>query len=69
VQRGSQGNFVVVVQDDGTVKSVAVQLSAVQDDRQAIQSDELKEGDSVVTDGADRLRSGSKVEVVKAAKP
>jgi len=69
VQRGSQGNFVLVVQDDGTVKSVAVQLSAVQDDRQAIQSDELKEGDSVVTDGADRLRSGSKVEVVKAAKP
>ena len=69
VQRGSQGNFVLVVQDEGTVKSVAVQLSAVQDDRQAIQSDELKEGDSVVTDGADRLRSGSKVEVVKAAKP
>jgi len=46
-----------------------VQLLAVQEDRQAIQSDELKEGDSVVTDGADRLRSGSKVEVVKAAKP
>jgi multidrug efflux system membrane fusion protein len=69
VQRGAQGNFVLVVQSDGTVKSVAVKLSAVQDDRQAIQSDELKEGDSVVTDGADRLRSGSKVEVVKAAKP
>ena len=69
VQRGAQGNFVLVVQDDGTVKSVAVQLLAVQEERQAIQSDELKEGDSVVTDGADRLRSGSKVEVVKAAKP
>jgi len=69
VQRGAQGNFVLVVQEDGTVKSVAVKLSAVQDDAQAIQSDELKEGDSVVTDGADRLRSGSKVEVVKAAKP
>ena len=69
VQRGSQGNFVLVVQDGGTVKSVAVQLLSVQDEKQAIQSDELKEGDSVVTDGADRLRSGSKVEVVKAAKP
>jgi multidrug efflux system membrane fusion protein len=69
VQRGAQGNFVLVVQDDGTVKSVAVRLLSVQADDQAIQSDELKEGDSVVTDGADRLRSGSKVEVVKAAKP
>ena len=69
VQRGAQGNFVLVVQDDGTVKSVAVQLLSVQDDWQAVKTDELKEGDSVVTDGADRLRSGSKVEVVKAAKP
>jgi multidrug efflux system membrane fusion protein len=69
VQRGAQGNFVLVVQDDGTVKSVAVRLLSVQADEQAIQSDELKEGDNVVTDGADRLRSGSKVEVVKAAKP
>jgi multidrug efflux pump subunit AcrA (membrane-fusion protein) len=46
-----------------------VQLLSVQDDWQAVMADGLKEGDSVVTDGADRLRSGSKVEVVKAAKP
>ena len=69
VQRGAQGNFVLVVQSDGTVKSVPVQLLSVQDDWQAFKADELNEGDSVVTDGADRLRSGSKVEVVKAAKP
>jgi len=69
VQRGAQGNFVLVVQDDGTVKSVPVQLLSVQDDAQAVKVDGLKEGDNVVTDGADRLRSGSKVEVVKAAKP
>jgi multidrug efflux system membrane fusion protein len=69
VQRGAQGNFVLVVQDDGTVKSVPVQLLSVQDDAQAFKADGFKEGDNVVTDGADRLRSGSKVEVVKAAKP
>ena len=69
VQRGAQGSMVLVVQDDNTVNAVPVQLLSAQDDWQAVQSDALKEGDSVVTDGADRLRSGSKVEVVKAAKP
>ena len=61
--------LVLVVQADSTVNAVPVQLLSAQDDWQAVQSDALKEGDSVVTDGADRLRSGSKVEVVKAAKP
>jgi len=69
VQRGAQGSMVLVVQADSTVNAVPVQLLSAQDDWQAVQSDTLKEGDSVVTDGADRLRSGSKVEVVKAAKP
>ena len=69
VQRGAQGNFVLVVQSDGTVKSVPVQLLSMQDDRQAVNAEGLHAGDTVVTDGADRLRSGSKVEVVKAAKP
>ena len=69
VQRGAQGNRVLVVQADTTVSAVPVQLLSVQDDWQAVMADGLKEGDSVVTDGADRLRSGSKVEVVKAAKP
>ena len=45
-----------------------VQLLAVDGDMQAVLGD-LKVGDQVVTDGADRLRHGSTVEVVKAAKP
>jgi multidrug efflux system membrane fusion protein len=69
VQRGAHGSMVLVIQADSTVNAVPVQLLSAQDDWQAVQSDALKEGDSVVTDGADRLRSGSKVEVVKAAKP
>jgi multidrug efflux system membrane fusion protein len=69
VQRGAQNNFVLVVQEDSTVKAVPVQLLSAQDDKQAVMAEGLNPGDKVVTDGADRLRSGSKVEVVKAAKP
>lgn len=69
VQRGSIGTFVVVVQPDNTVRTQRVQLEAVDGDWQAVQplQGELKPGDRVVTDGADRLRDGSRVEVVKAS--
>jgi multidrug efflux system membrane fusion protein len=68
VQRGAAGTFVYVVQADNTVQVQTVQLEAVEGDWQAVIAD-LKPGQQVVTDGADRLRSGSGVEVVKASKP
>jgi len=68
VQRGAAGTFVYVVQADKTVQVQAVQLEAVEVDWQAVIAD-LKAGQQVITDGADRLRNGSGVEVVKAAKP
>jgi len=68
VQRGAAGTFVYVVQADNTVQVQTVQLEAVEGDWQAVKAD-LKAGQQVVTDGADRLRSGSVVEVVKAPKP
>jgi multidrug efflux system membrane fusion protein len=68
VQRGAAGTFVYVVQADKTVQVQTVQLEAVEGDWQAVKAD-LKAGQQVVTDGADRLRSGSEVEVVKARKP
>ena len=68
VQRGAAGTFVYVVQADNTVQVKAVQLEAVEGDWQAVIAD-LKAGQQVITDGADRLRNGSGVEVVKAAKP
>ena len=68
VQRGTAGTFVYVVQADNTVQVQTVQLEAVEGDWQAVKAD-LKAGQQVVTDGADRLRSGSVVEVVKAPKP
>ena len=68
VQRGAAGTFVYVVQADNMVQVQTVQLEAVEGDWQAVKAD-LKAGQQVVTDGADRLRSGSVVEVVKAPKP
>jgi multidrug efflux system membrane fusion protein len=68
IQRGAQGNLVHVVQADQTVQTKPVQLLAVDGEWQAVQG-ELQVGDKVVTDGADRLRTGSTVEVVKAIKP
>jgi multidrug efflux system membrane fusion protein len=68
VQRGAAGTFVYVVQADNTVQVKTVQLDAVEGDWQAVKGD-LQVGQQVVTDGADRLRSGSGVEVVKAPKP
>jgi len=57
-----------VVQADNSVLTKVVQLDAQDGDWQAIRGP-ISAGDKVVTDGADRLRDGSKVEVVKAAPP
>jgi len=66
VQRGAAGTFVYVVQADNSVLTRVVQLDAQDGDWQAIRGP-VQPGDRVVTDGADRLRDGSKVEVVKSA--
>jgi multidrug efflux system membrane fusion protein len=56
------------VQADNSIRLQNVQLLAVDGEWQAVQG-ELKVGERVVTDGADRLRNGSTVEVVMPAKP
>lgn len=68
IQRGAAGTFVYVVQPDNSVLTKVVQLDAQDGDWQAIRGP-INAGDKVVTDGADRLRDGSKVDVVKAAPP
>jgi len=68
IQRGAAGTFVYVVQADNSVLTKVVQLDAQDGDWQAIRGP-INAGDKVVTDGADRLRDGSKVEVVKSAPP
>jgi multidrug efflux system membrane fusion protein len=60
IARGSSGAYVFVVNSDSTVSMRTVTLGAVQGDKQAIVKG-LKAGDTVVTDGADRLRDGADV--------
>jgi membrane fusion protein, multidrug efflux system len=60
IQRGAPGTFVYLVRPDRTVMIQPVTLGPTSGDRVAIQSG-LSVGDKVVTDGADRLRNGTKV--------
>lgn len=64
VQRGAPGTFVYVIAD-GQVALRKVQVLATDGDSSAVQG-ELKPGEQVVIDGADRLRDGGKAEVIKA---
>jgi len=62
LQRGSQGQFVYVVKDDGTVSVRPVKLGPAEGTRVAVESG-LAAGERVVVDGLDRLREGARVEV------
>ena len=69
VQRGAQGTFVYLLQPDGSVALRLVKLGATDGDAVSVEGD-LAEGQQVVTDGADRLRDGAKVDVITpAARP
>lgn len=63
IQRGSMGTFVYLVKDDGSVTLRKVTTGAVDGDWVAIEG-EIEPGDRLVTDGADRLREGAKVEII-----
>lgn len=62
IQRGPQGAFVYVIKPEGTVEMRQVAVGEVQGGESAVKSG-LEPGESVVTDGADRLRDGSRVEI------
>jgi len=62
VQRGADGTFVFVVSPDHTVSQRDVKLGVQDGDKVAVVSG-LKPGDTVVVDGADRLRDGSEVTI------
>ena len=63
IQRGAPGTFVYVVKDDKSVAVTPVKLGPVQAEVTAIASG-LTPGQQVVVDGADKLREGSKVELI-----
>jgi multidrug efflux system membrane fusion protein len=67
IQRGAPGTFVYVVNPDSTVSVKPVKLGVTQGERQAILSG-IEPGETVVTDGVDRLRDGAKV-ILPGAQP
>ncbi len=63
IQRGPEGTFVYVVKGDHTAALRPVTIGVTQEGNASITTG-LSGGELVVVDGADRLRDGSKVEVV-----
>jgi multidrug efflux system membrane fusion protein len=68
IQRGDKGSFVYRIDATGTVAMLPVKLGAVDGDWVAItdqaQPGEIKPGDKLVIDGADKLRHGAKAEII-----
>src|SRR5580692_5989241 len=61
ILRGPQGTFVYLVKPDKTVQDKQVTVSLTQGDT-TIVSNGLATGETVVTDGQDKLQTGSKIE-------
>ena len=62
IQHGAPGTFVFLIKPDNSIAVQKVQTGVTNGDRIQIRAG-LKEGDTVVVDGADRLREGSKVRI------
>jgi len=62
IQRGADGSFVFVVTPDKTVNQRSVKTGVQDGDNIQVLSG-IKAGDTVVVDGADRLRDGADVEI------
>lgn len=65
VQRGANSStYVYLIQPDSTVTVRQIKIGTVDGDRVAVLSG-LQVGDRVVSDGADKLREGAKVQVIE----
>jgi multidrug efflux system membrane fusion protein len=67
ILRGPQGTFVYLVKPDQSVEARTITISLTQGNTTAISSG-LNPGDTVVTDGQDKLQTGSKIQP-RAATP
>jgi multidrug efflux system membrane fusion protein len=66
LQRGSNGLFVYVINDDHTVSVRVIKTGTTEGERVQV-TDGIKPGEMVVTDGGDRLREGSAVTLPKTS--
>ena len=62
IQRGQQGTFVYVIKPDNTVEVRTIQVGVMEGEDADVLGG-LKAGETVVTDGTDRLQAGSKVRI------
>jgi multidrug efflux system membrane fusion protein len=60
IQRGSQGTYVYVIKPDNTVDLRLIKVGIVEGDSTSLDSG-LEAGETVVTDGADKIQPGSTV--------
>ena len=63
IQRGAPGTFVFLVKQDQTVSVTPVKVGTTEGETTELQSG-VEPGNLVVVDGADKLREGSKIELV-----
>lgn len=63
IQRGTQGTFVYVIEAENTVTVRPVMLGPAQGENVVVNTG-MTPGETVVVDGADKLREGAKVELV-----
>ena len=66
IQRGAPGTFVFLVKQDQTVSVTPVKVGTVDGETTEVQSG-IEPGNMVVVDGADKLREGSKIELIDPA--
>jgi multidrug efflux system membrane fusion protein len=66
VQRGPEGAFAFIVQDDGTAKMRPLKVAQI-DNGLALIDNGLQPGETVVVDGQYKLQDGSKIKPVEAA--
>jgi multidrug efflux system membrane fusion protein len=65
IQRGAPGTFVFLVKPDQTVSVTPVKVGATEGETTEVVSG-VEPGNLVVVDGADKLREGSKIELIDA---
>ena len=68
VQRGPEGSYAFVINENQTVQVRPVKVAQIEAG-QALINEGLQAGESVVVDGQYRLQAGSKVKLVPTAKP
>ncbi len=66
IQRGAPGTFVFLVNQDKTVSVTPVKVGTAQGETTEVLSG-IEPGNMVVVDGADKLREGSKIELIDPA--